>query len=101
MLSLSTYQSPRTRVQYTAPLMRMPSFIRTCAGLIALTMLAGPAASGRMREATGETIVMTAGGWRAAAQGGRGAQPRVRRVLLAWADTRNGQAQHAFTSHAL
>lgn len=33
--------------------------------------------------------------------GGRGAQPRVRKVLLAWADTRNGQAQHAFTSHAL
>jgi uncharacterized protein len=33
--------------------------------------------------------------------GGRGAQPRVRKALLAWADTRNGQAQHAFTSHAL
>ena len=33
--------------------------------------------------------------------GGRGAQPRVRKTLLAWADTRNGQAQHAFTSHAL
>ncbi len=32
---------------------------------------------------------------------GRGAQPRVRKALLAWADTRNGQAQHAFTSHAL
>lgn len=33
--------------------------------------------------------------------GGRGAQQRPRKVLLAWADTRNGQAQHAFTSHAL
>src|SRR5690242_14624952 len=33
--------------------------------------------------------------------GGRGAQARPRKVLLAWADTRNGQAQHAFTSHAL
>ena len=32
---------------------------------------------------------------------GRGAQPRSRKALLAWADTRNGQAQHAFTSHAL
>jgi type 1 glutamine amidotransferase len=32
---------------------------------------------------------------------GRGAQARPRKVLLAWADTRNGQAQHAFTSHAL
>src|SRR5262245_1876806 len=33
--------------------------------------------------------------------GGRGAAPRPRKVLLAWADTRNGQAQHDFTSHAL
>ncbi len=34
-------------------------------------------------------------------QQGRGPQPRLRKALLAWADTRNGQAQHAFTSHAL
>jgi hypothetical protein len=33
--------------------------------------------------------------------GGRDAAPRPRKVLLAWADTRNGQAQHDFTSHAL
>ncbi len=33
--------------------------------------------------------------------GGRGGAPRQRKVLLAWADTRNGQAQHDFTSHAL
>ena len=33
--------------------------------------------------------------------GGRGPEPRTRKALLAWADTRNGQAQHAFTSHAL
>jgi len=32
---------------------------------------------------------------------GRGGQPRVRPVLLAWADTRNGVSQHASTSHAL
>jgi uncharacterized protein len=32
---------------------------------------------------------------------GRSAQPRLRKALLAWADTRNGVAQHAFTSHAL
>lgn len=40
----------------------------------------------------------------AAGQGrGRGAaqRPRVRKVVLAWADTRNGQAQHESTSHAL
>ena len=34
-------------------------------------------------------------------RGGQGAPPRVRKALLAWADTRNGQAQHASTSHAL
>ena len=49
--------------------------------------------------------LLLAGGASAAAQegrgGGRGSQPRVRKALLAWADTSNGQAQHAFTSHAL
>jgi uncharacterized protein len=33
-------------------------------------------------------------------RGGRGGAPK-RKVLLAWADTRNGIAQHDFTSHAL
>ena len=34
--------------------------------------------------------------------GGRGQRPaRTRKVVLAWADTRNGIAQHDFTSHAL
>jgi type 1 glutamine amidotransferase len=35
--------------------------------------------------------------------GGRGGvqRPRTRKVVLAWADTRNGQAQHESTSHAL
>jgi len=32
---------------------------------------------------------------------GRGSQPRVRKAVLAWADTRNGIAQHDSTSHAL
>jgi type 1 glutamine amidotransferase len=41
------------------------------------------------------------GGARQGRGGGRGAQPRTRKALHAWADTRNGQAQHAFTSHAL
>jgi type 1 glutamine amidotransferase len=34
-------------------------------------------------------------------RGGRGNQPRVRKAVLAWADTRNGIAQHDSTSHAL
>jgi type 1 glutamine amidotransferase len=33
--------------------------------------------------------------------GGRAARPRSRRVVLAWADTRNGIAQHDSVSHAL
>src|SRR5690242_19214238 len=41
-----------------------------------------------------------AGGQRGV-RGGRGAPAAKRKVLLAWADTRNGIAQHEFTSHAL
>jgi hypothetical protein len=33
--------------------------------------------------------------------GGRGATPRQRKAVLAWADTRNGIAQHDSVSHAL
>src|SRR5262249_43217160 len=33
--------------------------------------------------------------------GGRGSQPRQRKAVLAWADTRNGIAQHDSVSHAL
>jgi type 1 glutamine amidotransferase len=34
-------------------------------------------------------------------QGGRGGRPRTRKAVLAWADTRNGIAQHDSVSHAL
>ena len=34
-------------------------------------------------------------------QGGRGGRPAGRKVVLAWADTRNGIAQHDSVSHAL
>lgn len=33
--------------------------------------------------------------------GGRGGAPRTKKVLLAWADTRNGIAQHDSVSHAI
>ena len=36
-----------------------------------------------------------------AGRGGRGAAPRLRKAVLAWADTRNGIAQHDSVSHAL
>src|SRR5258708_2015929 len=34
-------------------------------------------------------------------RGGRGGRPPGRKVVLAWADTRNGIAQHDSVSHAL
>src|SRR6478736_1046108 len=40
------------------------------------------------------------GGGRGGGRGGA-ARPRARKVVLAWADTRNGVAQHDSTSHAL
>src|SRR4051812_30910496 len=47
-------------------------------------------------------VIAIAGGlstWVGTAQ--RGPRPRTRKVLLAWADTRNGIAQHDSVSHAL
>ncbi|HVW10366.1 MAG TPA: ThuA domain-containing protein [Bryobacteraceae bacterium] len=41
------------------------------------------------------------GGFGGSGRGGRGRGPRARKVVLAWADTRNGIAQHDSTSHAL
>jgi type 1 glutamine amidotransferase len=54
------------------------------------------------RKATltaGIVWLAAAGAWMATAQ--RGPRPRVRKVLLAWADTQNGIAQHDSVSHAL
>lgn len=53
------------------------------------------------QQGGGQGVAAPQGGGRQGGRGGRGAQQRPRKVLLAWADTRNGQAQHAFTSHAL
>ena len=64
-----------------------------------------PSAGSQQQPAGGQAGAGQAAAGQPAGQqgrgGGRGAQPRVRKALLAWADTRNGQAQHAFTSHAL
>ena len=64
-----------------------------------------PSAGSQLQPAGGQAGAGQAAAGQPAGQqgrgGGRGAQPRVRKALLAWADTRNGQAQHAFTSHAL
>ena len=51
------------------------------------------------------TFTLWAGARGDAQQGGRGGRgdgrPRLRKAVLAWADTRNGIAQHESTSHAL
>src|SRR3954452_18627577 len=40
-------------------------------------------------------------GGRGQGRGGRGGRPAGKKVVLAWADTRNGIAQHDSVSHAL
>ena len=79
------------------------------AGLLSLVLLAGLGATSAASAQQSPAVGPTPDAARGAARGrgaqqpgrGRGEQPRPRKVLLAWADTRNGQAQHAFTSHAL
>lgn len=78
-------------------------------GLWAFAEQAQPAAGQQPAAAGQQPTVAPAGqgaqgGARAGGQGRRGGgrgQVRTRKALLAWADTRNGQSQHAFTSHAL
>ena len=81
---------------------------RTRSTVIALIVIAGGVLAAAQQPAPappqGEQAVTTGQG---AAQGrgrgrgtGRGAA-RTRKVVLAWADTRNGQAQHDSVSHAL
>src|SRR5215475_4746234 len=62
-----------------------------CGALLVAQAPPPPQAPGARGQAAGQR-----GG-----RGGRGVQPAKRKVLLAWADTRNGIAQHEFTSHAL
>src|SRR5215203_2065941 len=77
-------------------------------GLIALAVAAsGFLAAAQQPAPPGQGNAVTAGQGTAPAQGrgqrggrGRGAA-RVRKTILAWADTRNGQAQHDSVSHAL
>jgi type 1 glutamine amidotransferase len=45
--------------------------------------------------------VAAPGGRQGQGRGGRGGRPAGRKVVLAWADTRNGIAQHDSVSHAL
>jgi len=74
--------------------------LRWWAGISALALIAAvTVSSARTPElSTGQAGAAQAGG---RGRGGQGTPARARKALLAWADTRNGQAQHASTSHAL
>lgn len=66
--------------------------------LCGLWLLAQPPQTPAPQQGT----VATPGGERGRGQGrGGGRGPRVRKTVLAWADTRNGIAQHDSVSHAL
>ena len=70
-------------------------------GLLLMLGTSLPFARSPQQSTASEAAAASQPGGRQGRGAGRGAQPRVRKALLAWADTRNGQAQHAFTSHAL
>jgi type 1 glutamine amidotransferase len=73
--------------------------LRTVVALLTLAMLAlAFAAAPFAQQPQGRGAAGGRGG-----RGGRGdgPRPRARKVLLAWADTRNGIAQHVSVSHAL
>lgn len=69
--------------------------------LIALAMATASALAATRPEPVAEPAPATGPAQAGLPRGPRPAGPRVRKVVLAWADTRNGQAQHEFTSHAL
>ena len=76
-------------------------------GLLAFAQQAPPAQAPAAPGGPGAAVAPAAPGAPAPAGrqggrgGGRGGGAPARKRVLAWADTRNGQAQHEFTSHAL
>jgi hypothetical protein len=78
---------------------------RTCAAAIFLGAMATAwlVAEPATPQAANSQPVVAQGRGQGQGRGGRGgpARPRTRKAVLAWADTRNGIAQHDSTSHAL
>jgi type 1 glutamine amidotransferase len=87
------------------------SLIFGTAFLCVVSVLGWPSAGGEGGTGSGSSLQNPApqgrgpGAGGAAAQpegrGGRGAVPRTKKAVLAWADTRNGIAQHDSVSHAI
>ena len=79
----------------------MAKLSRTAAMLLLSVVVAWPLSG----QTAGGQSAPSGGQAQGRGQGGRGrggpARPRTRKAVLAWADTRNGIAQHDSTSHAL
>ena len=72
------------------------------AALFIIALIASPLAQAPPSGAQGAPGAQAGRGGRGGGRGGGGpARVRNRKVVLAWADTRNGIAQHESTSHAL
>lgn len=69
--------------------------------LLAFAVLLGGAISVAQNPSAQAPQAGPGGPGRGRGPGGRGRGPRTMKVVLAWADTRNGIAQHDSTSHAL
>src|SRR5262245_11584986 len=73
-------------------------FVAACATMMRVASAQAPTGRGQQPSASPQT---PDGRGRGRGAEGRGATPRLRKVVLAWADTRNGIAQHDSVSHAL
>src|ERR1044071_7697045 len=82
--------------------------INGCAGIV-LAIVCSLLTNSTGAQSTGQGLLTQAGrgdasqGRGPGGRGGRGGRggPRLRKAVLAWADTRNGLAQHDSVSHAL
>src|SRR5262245_35466493 len=81
------------------PVLRILIATAVCGGV--LLVAAVHAEGGRGQTPTNQQSPDARGRGQGRGGAGRGAAPRTRKVVLAWADTRNGIAQHDSVSHAL
>src|SRR5262245_21528221 len=81
------------------PVLRILIATAVCGGV--LLVAAVHAQGGRGQTPTNQQSPDARGRGQGRGGAGRGAAPRTRKVVLAWADTRNGIAQHDSVSHAL
>src|SRR5262245_17926717 len=81
------------------PLLSLLGATAVCVGV--LIVAAAYAQGGRGQTQTNQQVPEARGRGQGRGGAGRGITARPRKVVLAWADTRNGIAQHDSVSHAL